>query len=45
MNIIDRLNWIDIAVQMQLMTMEMGKVRVVCSPEIIKWDQDGNQDV
>jgi hypothetical protein len=35
MNVIDKISWMDIAVQMQLSTMEMGRVRVIVSTELV----------
>jgi len=38
MNLIDRVDWIDMAVQMQYSTMETGRVRVVCCMELVDWN-------
>jgi len=43
MNLIDRVDWIDMAVQMQYSTMEAGKVRVVCCMELVDW-KNGTQE-
>jgi hypothetical protein len=40
MNMIDRISWMDIAVQMQLSTMEMGRVRVIVSTELVTHGND-----
>lgn len=36
MMMVDRVNWIDIAVQMQNETLGAGRVRVVCSVELLE---------
>lgn len=35
MSVVDRIQWLDTAVQMQLTTLLSGRVRVVCSRELV----------
>lgn len=40
MDMIERLSWIDMAVQMQYSTMEYGRVRAVVSTELMEKQND-----
>ncbi len=40
MNMVDRLEILDRMIYMQLITMEYGKVRVTCSTDLIKRDNE-----
>jgi len=43
MNMVDRIDRLDMAVQMQYSTMETGRVRVVCCMELVDW-KNGKQE-